>query len=74
MKERIALIISEITKVEVGELINEPSSFGMMNTAGWDSLAQLSIMTALEDEFEIEMSIEDMEMLNTAEKIFERFS
>lgn len=74
MREKIALIISEIAKIEAAAILADPSGFGMSNTAGWDSLAQLSIMTAIEDEFDVELSIEDMEALDTAEKIFERFS
>ena len=74
MKEEIARIIGEIAKIEVGELIADPGGFGMEDTTGWDSLAQLLIMTAIEDELDIELSIEDMEALNTAEKIFERFA
>lgn len=74
MKERLALIISDIIKVEVAAVISEPTNFGMMVSPGWDSLAQLAIMTAIEDELEVELSIDDMEALNTAEKIFEKFS
>ena len=74
MKDRLALIISDIIKVEAAAVILEPASFGMMVSPGWDSLAQLAIMTAIEDELEVELSIDDMEALTTAEKIFEKFS
>lgn len=74
MREKIALLISEVAKVDAAAILADPSGFGMSNTAGWDSLAQLSIMTALEEEFGVELSIEDMETLDTAQKIFERFS
>ena len=74
MREKIALIISEIAKIEAADVLADPSGFGMSKTVGWDSLAHLSIMTAIEDEFDIELSIEDMEALDTAEKIFERLA
>ena len=74
MIERLAQIISDIIKVEAAAIIAQPTDFGMMISPGWDSLAQLAIMTAIEDEWEVELSIDDMEALNTAEKIFEKFS
>jgi acyl carrier protein len=74
MKEKIIEIISEIVRVDSDYVRSKPNSVGLNITKGWDSLAQLSIMTAIEDEFDIEMSIEEMEELDLAQKIIDRFS
>tara|TARA_B100001093_G_scaffold490523_1_gene529635 strand:- start:341 stop:583 length:243 start_codon:yes stop_codon:yes gene_type:complete len=73
LNETIIDIISEIIKVDSAEIAQDPSSFGLGETDGWDSLVHLEIMTALEEEYDIELSIEDMEATDTAEKILRYF-
>ena len=73
MRDKIIEIISDVIKMEVDKIEADPMGIGLKLTPGWDSLAQLSIMTAIEDDFDIEMSIEEMEELDTAQKLIDRF-
>jgi acyl carrier protein len=55
-ESRIAQIVVEIVKPHDGQL-NPDSSLG--TTEGWDSLAQLEIITRLEQESGVRLSAED---------------
>jgi acyl carrier protein len=62
MKDRINKVLADVLMVDV-ELVNEDTS--PLNLPQWDSLKQMNIIVALEEEFDIRLSDEDVvEMLN----------
>ncbi len=62
---RIKKIISKILDVKVEKILNN-SSF--LDDLGADSLDTVELIMALEEEFNIEISDEDAEKLNTVQK------
>jgi len=62
MEERIKQIMADVFLVDISE-INEDTS--PQNLVQWDSLAQLNLITALEEEFDIALTNDQVvEMLN----------
>ena len=69
MENKIILIISQILNMEVSLVIEKKNKLAFNETPEWDSLAHLSIMTELEDQFDLDLEIDDMEKLTTIPKI-----
>ena len=62
MEERVKKIMSQVFGIEISE-INERSSKD--NIENWDSMNQMNLVTALEEEFQIIFKDEQiLEMLN----------
>lgn len=57
-KEKILNTIAETLKINVKNL-NEQNDYS--NTKGWDSLATTNIIIALEEEFDIDIELDDAE-------------
>ena len=55
--EKLNSIFCEVFSVEETALNGE---FNKCNVAGWDSVRQLSLTTAIEDEFDIMLDAEDI--------------
>lgn len=64
MKEKIISIIAEITKIEQTELLEN------MDTAKlWDSMKQIEVILALEEEYGIQFEQNELTELTTTGKI-----
>ena len=62
MENRIKKVMSEILNIDVSSINDNTSP---ENVESWDSLKQMNIIVALEEEFDIEFSDEDIiEMLS----------
>ncbi len=62
MENRIKKVMSEILNIDVSSINDNTSP---ENVESWDSLKQMNIIVALEEEFDIEFSDEEIgEMLN----------
>lgn len=62
VEERVSLVFSTILKAETPNITRE-------NTPRWDSLKHLQIMFAVEEEFGVEFSPDELKKLDSAEKI-----
>jgi len=68
MQDKVFSIISEIIGVDQSTL--NPNS-GPNNVKAWDSLAMLSIISAIESKFDIEYGLDDILSLNVIQDIFD---
>ena len=69
MEKQITAIVAKNLNLDVA-LIEEGTIQVEFNvTPDWDSLVHLSIMTDIEDEFDLEIDIDEMENLTTISKI-----
>ena len=71
MKEELITAISNIISVPEDELKATPENFYIGNPIAWDSLTHLAIMFELENISGKEISVEDMENLDTLLKVIE---
>ena len=62
MEERVRAIMADILMVSVGE-IGDDASMGTM--AKWDSLAQIDLIAALEEEFGVTFDVEEFELMTS---------
>ena len=69
MEEKIIEIVSKILNIEAALVLERKNELAFNETAEWDSLAHLSIMTELEDQFDLDLNIDDMENLTSISKI-----
>lgn len=69
MKENVIQMIANIIKVNPDDIHADTENFALGKISGWDSLAQLSIMTELEDEYDLDLSIDEMENMDSVIKI-----
>ena len=74
MKARIIEIIAHNLNLDPKMVEASASDLSFSKTNGWDSLAHLSIMTDLEDEFNVEIDIDDMEKLVSVSDISDYIS
>ena len=65
-KDKIISIIAEVLQTNISN-INEKSDYN--NTNGWDSLATTNIIVALEEEFDIDIELDDAEKFISVENI-----
>lgn len=56
-KSRYSKIFCDVFEVEVNSLSDNP---GYQEIEGWDSVGHMSLMASLEDEFSIELDIDDI--------------
>lgn len=66
MENKVTEIIAEILKLDKSELLTQ---FDDQNV--WDSLHRVEILFALEDEFDIQFSKEELAALITPKKLYE---
>ena len=69
MKENVIQMIANIIKVTPNQIIADEDNHAMGKVSGWDSLSQLSIMTEIEDEYDLDLSIDEMENMDSVNKI-----
>jgi len=69
VKEKLITVVSDILSVSSADLLADPSAYKLSNPVAWDSLAHLAIMTELEELLDRELSIDEMEQMDTLEKI-----
>ncbi len=65
-KDKIISVIAEVLQTNISN-INEKSDYN--NTNGWDSLATTNIIVALEEEFDIDIELDDAEKFISVENI-----
>ena len=66
MLDKVRHIVADITHNDPAA-VNPQSSSDDLN--GWDSIAQINIIVAIEEEFGVTFSAEDLHKLNSVEKI-----
>ena len=66
MAEKVINIISSITKIKEDELMNSLDKENL-----WNSLNRVEIIIALEDEFDISFSKEEITEMKTISQIYE---
>ena len=71
MKDKMLAAVSEIINVPVSALSSAPENYRLSDPTAWDSLTHLAIMTELEALSGREVSMDDMERLDTLVKIID---
>lgn len=71
MEQRIKQIMSDILDVEFYE-INANTSVD--STSSWDSLAHINLMSAIEQEFEIELTVAEIESMHSYRSIIQHLN
>jgi acyl carrier protein len=66
MLDKVRQIIADITHNDVSSVTAKSNS---QNLNGWDSVAQINIIVAIEEEFGITFDPEDIHTLDSIEKI-----
>ena len=66
MLDKVRQIIADITHNNVSSVTPKSSS---QNLDGWDSVAQINIIVAIEEEFGISFDPEEIHTLDSVEKI-----
>jgi len=66
--EQVIQVVAETLNVSPSTLTQESNA---ENTNGWDSLAHVNLMIALEQTFDITMDVEDFAKLNSVRTITE---
>ena len=66
MLDKVRQIIADITHNNVSSVTAKASS---QNLDGWDSVAQINIIVAIEEEFRITFDPEEIHTLDSVEKI-----
>jgi len=66
MENKVLEIVSEILKVNISTISSKTS---MENMAKWDSLKQMQIIIAIEEEFDVKISDDDLVEANSIHKL-----
>lgn len=69
MEKQIIAILAKNLNLDAALIEEGKLQVEFNETPEWDSLAHLSIMTDIEDEFDLEIDIDEMENLTTISKI-----
>jgi len=69
MKIKLFDIVGDILSMNPSEVEENASELRLGSPEAWDSLSHLAIMTELEDALNRELTIEEMEDLNSLDKI-----
>lgn len=69
MEKQIIEIVAKNLNIDTAMIEDGKLHVEFNVTPEWDSLAHLSIMTDIEDEFDLEIDIDEMENLTTISKI-----
>lgn len=62
VKECFQLVFPDVPETEISSATQE-------NTAAWDSVAAITLVNVLEEQFEIEMDLDDVADLDSFEKV-----
>ena len=63
METKVRRIMADILGLDTAKIGDHTS---MDNTVSWDSLAHISLMTAIEQEFEIALDIDEIESMSSS--------
>lgn len=74
MRDKVIEIVARNLNLDARDLKNDCVKVVFNETMEWDSLAHLSIMADLEDEFDLEIDIDEMQGLIDISKIVEYLS
>lgn len=66
IQEKIALVMAEVFEIKI-EAINEKTS--NKNIDNWDSLHQIKLTVAIEDEFDVEFEPEEIATMTSLKSI-----
>ena len=66
--DKVREIISDVTHYPLGR-IDEQSTYETVE--GWDSVAQINVIVALESEFDVSFTAEEVFELNTVRKLLD---
>jgi len=66
MENKVLEIVSNILQVDISSISLDTS---MDNTPKWDSLKQMQIVIAIEEEFEVQISDDDLIEANSIHKL-----
>lgn len=66
MEQRILEIVSDVLNIEISKVSTKTS---MDNTEVWDSLKQMQIVIAIEEEFDLKISDDDLIEANSVQKL-----
>ena len=66
MENKVLEIVSEILKVNISTISSKTS---MENMEKWDSLKQMQIIIAIEEEFDVKISDDDLVEANSIHKL-----
>ena len=69
MEKKITAIVAKNLNLDASLIEEGTLQLEFNVTPEWDSLVHLSIMTDIEDEFDLEIDIDEMENLTTISKI-----
>ena len=68
MEERVKAIMADIFMVDPSEIRSDTS---MKTLPQWDSLAQIDLITSLEEEFEVTFEVEEFELMTEFSVVIE---
>ena len=66
MEERLKEVMAEVLNVDAGSI---DASTSRDNTAAWDSLGHINLVTALEQEFGFSFEVEEIESMMSFEDV-----
>ena len=66
MEKKILEIVSDVLNIEISKVSMETS---IENTGVWDSLKQMQIVIAIEEEFGVKISDDDLIEANSVQKL-----
>lgn len=66
MEQKVKEILANVLKIDINKITDESSA---ENTPNWDSLRQMNIIIALEEEYEIEFSDDEIFELSSLKNI-----
>ena len=71
MEDRVRAIMADVLMVDVSEIRDTTS---MDNLEQWDSLAQIDLIAALEEEFGVTFEVEEFQLMTSFVEIIEALS
>jgi acyl carrier protein len=71
LEDRVKGIMADIFMIDVSQISGRSS---IQTIEGWDSLAQIDLINALEEEFAVKFEVEDFELMTSFSQIVEILS
>ena len=71
MEDRVKAIMADIFMIDASEIKQHTA---MENLPQWDSLAQIDLIAALEEEFGVMFEVEDFELMTKYSAVIERLA
>jgi acyl carrier protein len=69
--EKLNKIISRILEIDESKISDD---LDMNNVSSWDSINQMALIAAIEEDFEIELTFDEISEMNSVRKIRELLS